>query len=321
MSAFPSGRDGDRPAILVDGRYPDLEKAFAADYRVHVASLDGVAALGEARAAIRALVTAGDRPVMRAVDELPALGLIALIGSGFEGVEHAALRARGVRISHAPGASADDVATHAVALFLAHNRRILAGDGRIRAGLWRGLEDGPAIRSASNLRAGVVGLGRIGAGIAGRLEAFGCDLAWWGPRLKPDAPWPRSATLNDLAAWSDVLFLALRAGAATDGLVDAGVIEALGPGSLIVNVSRGSVIDENALLAALGVGQVGAALDVFRGEPDIDPRWSAAPNTVLTPHCAARGDGTRATMLAMVRDNLERFFAGRPLAQPVPGGA
>ncbi|MDB5445147.1 MAG: 2-hydroxyacid dehydrogenase [Phenylobacterium sp.] len=306
--------------VMLDGRFADFAQAFSADYDVVVSTLDKVAELGARRSEVAALVTAGDRPVLGAADQLPNLGLVALIGSGFEGIEVAPLRARGVEVTNAAGANAEDVATHAVALLLGLNRSLVEDDARVRAGLWRSGGRLGQMRSMGSLKVGVAGLGAIGLAIVKRLQPFGCELAWWGPRPKPEAPLPRLPSLEALAAWSDVLVLALRADASNTGLVDGAILRALGPQGMLVNISRGSVVDEAQLMAALRVGELGgAALDVFAQEPVTDTRWRDTPNTLLTPHCAGAGDAARRQMIAMVRENLDRFLSGRPLASPVPG--
>jgi len=154
--------------------------------------------------------------------------------------------------------------------------------------------------------------------VARRAEAFGLNVSWWGPREKPEAPWPRARDLLALAAASDILVVACRASAETVGLISGPVIDALGAEGLLVNVSRGQVVDEDALIAALKAGRLGmAALDVFQTEPTPAERWEGVPNTVLTPHTAGATSGAVPKMVALTRENLRRFFAGEPLANPV----
>lgn len=272
----------------------------------------------EAVGLIRALVVAGEFPVERALAEsLPNLGLIACFTAGYDGVDLAWARARGLAVTHSPGVNHEDVADHALGLMLAAWRRILAGDRAVREGLWTPGEK-MSSPSLTGRRVGVVGLGDIGSAIARRCEAFGLTVAWWGPREKPDAPWPRAASLLDLARESDILFIACRASGETRGLVSADVIEALGPHGLLVNVSRGQVVDEEALIAALKSGALGGAgLDVFQTEPTPPERWADVPNTVLTPHTAGATAAAVPKMVALTRENLRRFFAGEPLVNPV----
>jgi lactate dehydrogenase-like 2-hydroxyacid dehydrogenase len=272
----------------------------------------------EAVGTIRALVVAGEFPVDRGLAEsLPALGLIACFTAGYDGIDLAWARERGLKVSHSPGVNHEDVADHAVGLILAAWRRIAEGDRAVRAGTWKAtaktITPGLAGRSL-----GIVGLGVIGAAVARRASVFGLQVAWWGPREKPDAPWPRAASLEALAAASDILVVAARAIDETRGLVGRSVIEAIGPGGLLVNVSRGQLVDEDALIAALQAGTLGAAaLDVFTQEPTPPARWAGVPNTVLTPHTAGATAAAVPKMVALTRENLRRFFAGEDLANPV----
>ncbi|HEV7159074.1 MAG TPA: 2-hydroxyacid dehydrogenase [Caulobacteraceae bacterium] len=272
----------------------------------------------EAVATIRAMVVAGEFPLDKHLaDSLPNLGLIACFTSGFDGVDIAWAKERGLSVSHSPGVNHDDVADHAMGLVLAAWRRIVDGDRQVRAGVWK-----PTAKlitaSLGGRRLGIVGLGLIGAAVARRAEAFSLAIAWWGPREKPDAPWPKASSLEDLARDSDILVIACRAGPDTVGLIDKAVIEAVGPDGLLVNVSRGQVIDEDAVIEALADGRLGAAaLDVFQQEPTPPERWRETPNVVLTPHTAGATDAAAPRMVALTRENLRRFFAGEPLANPV----
>jgi phosphoglycerate dehydrogenase-like enzyme len=165
---------------------------------------------------------------------------------------------------------------------------------------------------------GVAGLGKIGAAIARRAAGIGMDVAWYDPYPKPDVPWPSASTLEDLARRSDVLVLAVPGGGGTDGLINAEVLEALGPRGWFINVSRGSAVDETALIEALETGRIaGAGLDVFATEPGIDPRFLTLPNVVLTPHYASITNEAREEIVALILQNIERFLSG----QPIPNAA
>lgn len=271
------------------------------------------------RAAVRAMAHAGDIHLSpEFLESLPSLGLIACVGAGYDGVDVAWCRARGIEVTNAAGLNADDVADQAIGLMLAGWRNILRGDRAIRAGEWREAHRNPASRSLTGRRFGVAGLGAIGAAGARRAEAFGLEVAWWGPRPKP-APWPRKDSLLELAEWSDILLVASRANAENHGMISREVIEAVGPKGMIVNVARGSVVDEDALIAALKDGRLGhAGLDVFAEEPTPPARWADVPNTVLTPHSGSTTLETIPRLLARTVENLRLFFAGRPVATPVP---
>jgi lactate dehydrogenase-like 2-hydroxyacid dehydrogenase len=189
----------------------------------------------------------------------------------------------------------------------------------IRDGRWRENHRSSASTSLTGRRFGVVGLGAIGAASARRAQAFDLDVAWWGPRPKPNSPWPRMESLPALAAWSDILLVACRANAGNRGMVSREVIEAVGPDGMLVNVARGSVVDEDALIAALKAGRLGrAGLDVFAQEPTPIDRWRDVPNVVLTPHSGSTTAETIPRLVARTIENLRLFLAGRPVAHPVP---
>ncbi len=263
----------------------------------------------EAVGVIRAMVVAGEFPIDKALAEsLPNLGLIAFFTAGYDGLDLDWARARGFKVSHSPGVNHEEVADHAMGLILAAWRRIVEGDRVVRAGGWTSSEK-TSSPSLGGRRLGIVGLGAIGAALAARAERFGLEIAWWGPREKPDAPWPRARDLASLAAESDILAISCRASEETRGLVSRNILEALGPGSLLVNISRGQVVDEDALIAALRDGRLGgAALDVYQSEPTTAERWADVPNTVLTPHTAGAASDALPKMLAHnPRKHLRRF--------------
>lgn len=268
---------------------------------------------------LQALVAAGEHGFDHSFYEaMPALELVACVSVGYDAYVPAFLKGRGVAMSHAASLNADDVADHAVGSALASWRIIVEGDRRLRAGEWTPSYRGPLRPSLKGRKVGIVGLGAIGLAIAKRLEAFGVEIAWWGPRAKPDAAYPFVANLTDLATASDILFVACRADTSNAGLISKGVIEALGPEGLLVNVARGSVLDEDALIGALKSGALGmAALDVFIEEPTPPSRWADVPNTVLTPHTAGSTAGVIPAMIGQMVENLRRHFAGEALLSPV----
>jgi lactate dehydrogenase-like 2-hydroxyacid dehydrogenase len=272
----------------------------------------------EAVGVIEALVVAGEFEVdKRLAESLPKLGLIACFTAGYDGVDLAWARRRGLKISHSPGVNFEDVADHAIGLMLAAWRRIAEGDRQLRSGGWRAKEK-MLTPSLGGHKLGIVGLGAIGEAVARRAAAFDLSVSWWGPREKPEAPWPRAESLLALAQASDILVVAAKADDETRGLISKEVIEVLGPKGLLVNISRGQVVDEDALIAALKAGRLGmAALDVFQTEPTMAERWADVPNTVLTPHTAGATTGAIPKMMALTLENLRRFFAGKPLVNPV----
>lgn len=273
----------------------------------------------EQAAQTRAVVHAGEialEPEFLAT--LPALGLIACVSVGYDGVNVPAAREKGVEVTHAKGLNADDVADHALGLLIAGWRNIVVGDRVVREGGWR---DGDRMGARAGLRGrkvGIMGLGAIGEAVAVRAQAFGMEIAWWGPRAKPDAPWPRADSLLSLAAASDILVIASRADENNRRAVDRAIIEAVGPRGMIVNVARGSIIDEDALIAALKDGRLGrAGLDVFETEPTPVARWTDVPNVVLTPHTAGGTVDSIPRMIGQALENVRLFLAGEPVMSPV----
>ncbi len=311
--------DPAKPTVLLAPGLGGLRRLFEGSYTVLEQPKEGVAAFcaGDGQP-VRAIVTMGSTPVQPEVAALPHLGLVAVIGSGFEEIDVRGLRARGVEVTHSPNANHEDVADQAVGLMIAEVRKIAVGDRRVRAGEWIKDKHPPPTRSIKTLKVGIVGLGAIGLAIAERLAPFGCTVAWWGPRPKPDAAWPRAETLLKLAEESDVLMIAHRADETNKGLIGADVLSALGPRGVLVNIARGSAVDEVALIAALKSGALGgAALDVFEEEPTPAGRWRDVPNVVMTPHTGGGGDASLRSMTGMVAENLRRYFAREPLANPV----
>jgi lactate dehydrogenase-like 2-hydroxyacid dehydrogenase len=270
------------------------------------------------RANVRAILHAGEfKLTPEDLAALPALGLIACVSVGYDGVDVAWCRARGIEVTHANGLNAEDVADHAIGLIIAAWRNIPGGDALVREGRWRHEDRMTPQPSLNNRKLGIVGLGNIGAAVARRAEALRLKVSWWGPRDKP-APWPRAETLLALAQNSDILVIASRAEASNRGLISREIIDAVGPTGVIVNVARGSLIDEAALIAALKDGRLWrAALDVFETEPTPGARWADVPNTVLTPHTAGSSTEAVPLMVAQAIDNVRRFLDGAPVASPV----
>ena len=272
----------------------------------------------EAAHDIRALVVAGEFPLDKPlIESLPNLQLIACFTSGYDRIDVAWCRARGLAVTHAPGVNHEDVADHALGLILAARRQIAAGDRALRAGGWT-VDAKTITPSLNGQRLGVVGLGHIGEAVARRAEVLRMAVKWWGPRDKA-AAWPRAGSLRELARDSDILVVACKADDGNVGLISQEVIEALGPDGLLVNVARGQLVDEAALIAALKDGRLGqAALDVFEDEPTDAARWAGVPNTVLTPHTGGATTEAVQGMLMLLMQNLQAAFAGEPLKTPVP---
>ena len=307
----------DRPAILIMQRHLAPLSAFLEGTYDVYRFWEGPPA--EAAQAIGAVVVAGEFPLDKAlIESLPNLGLIACFTSGYDGIDVDWCRARGLPVTHAPAVNHEDVADHALGLILAARRAIASGDRDLRAGLWTP-ESKTITPSLKGQRVGIVGMGLIGQAVAERCAALRMQVAWWGPREKPELAWPRAEGLVELARGSDILVVACKADETNRGLISAEVIEALGPTGLLVNVARGQLVAEAAVIDALRDGRLGqAALDVFAEEPTSAERWADVPNTVLTPHTAGATSEAVQGMLMLLLANLAAHFAGESLRTPVP---
>ncbi|EOI3552915.1 2-hydroxyacid dehydrogenase [Cronobacter turicensis] len=268
---------------------------------------------------ITALVTNGEAVVTRAfIAQLPALSLIAVFGVGYDGVDVAAARERGIAVTHTPGVLTDDVADLAIGLMLATSRRIVAAQKFIEQGGWQ--QGGFTwTRKVSGARLGIFGMGRIGQAIARRAQAFDMAISYTGRQPHSALPYRFVPDLQQLAQESDFLMLCAPGGDATRGVVNAAVLEALGPQGILINIARGSVVDEAALIAALERGAIaGAGLDVFTDEPNVPAALQQRDNVVITPHMASATWETRREMSRLVLENVNAWCAGEPLITPVP---
>lgn len=269
---------------------------------------------------IAVVLTGGGEGIDAAtIDALPDLKLIAVCAVGYDKVDVAHAHARGIAVTNTPDVLTDDVADLAIGLMIATARRLPAMDQYVRTGRWAREGAPPLTTRLSGKRIGILGLGRIGHAIARRAEPFGGEIAYYSRGPKADAPWRYAADPVALAASVDVLVVATAGGAATRGLVDKAVIDALGPAGMLINIARGSVVDEEALVSALVEGRLGGAgLDVFAHEPNVPEALMSLENVVLIPHLGSATRETRAAMARLVIDNVDAFFAGRPLLTPVP---
>src|SRR6478752_5625027 len=272
----------------------------------------------EALSPVRAMITAGGTPLGGGMmDMMPKLGAIVCYGTGYDGVDLAAAAKRNITLGHSPGANAASVADIAVTLMLAAARRLLAADEYVRSGSWAGAKPSPMMRPQAGMlgrRIGVYGMGEIGRKIAARVASFETEVGYFS-RSKHDVPYQYLPTLEALAEWCSVLMIAVRAGSDTHHAVDASILRKLGKDGYVVNISRGSVIDQQALVAALAEESIaGAGLDVYEEEPHPPDALTAFPNVVLTPHLGGHTIESHVAMQDCVIANLEAFFAGKPLA-------
>jgi hydroxypyruvate reductase 2 len=312
-----------KPEILVPGTLsPHVMERLKSFATVHdlAETADRAAFLRATGERIRAIATTNFHGAPTAlIDACPKLELISSIGVGTDSlnVEHA--RARGIQVANTPDVLNDDVANMAVMLLLAGTRRFVAYDRYAREGRWACEGDPPLTRSIAGKPIGIVGMGRIGRVIADKLKAFHCRIAYAARRERTDLPYRYYRDVAELARDSMALVVIVPGGKETENLVDRRVMEALGPDGLLVNVARGSVVDEKALIAVLREGKLGgAALDVFVDEPNIPPALREMENVVLQPHQASATVETRRAMADLMVDNLVAHFEGRPLISPLP---
>ena len=307
--------------ILVVGNFfpsvlEDLKSAFDV---LHIESREALADVDDsALANIEGMATFGWAP-SDVIDRMPKLQLISSFGVGYDGVaaDHAA--SKGVIVTHTPNVLNDDVANTTIMLILATMRRIVEQDKYLRAGRWVKDGNAPLTRSIAGKTVGIVGLGRIGEAIAHKLSVFNCETVYHSRNKKPDVNYKYYGNLIEMAQDCDVLIAITPGGPATNKLINKDVMEALGPEGTLINVARGSVVDETEMVKALQDGRLGAAgLDVFEDEPNVPAELMAMDNVVLTPHVASATWETRQAMSDLVVENLITYFEDGRAVTPVP---
>lgn len=313
-----------QPEVLAVARLspllvPQLDAAFTMHHLLHQTDPAAFAAVAPR---IRGIAGSGESKVTaELIAQLPALEIISVFGVGYDGVDVAAAKARGVMVTHTPDVLNDDVADLAMGLMLGAARQLPQADRYVREGRWLN-GPMPLARKVSGGRLGIVGMGRIGKAIANRGLAFGMSVAYTARSAKSDLPFRFFADAKALAAESDFLVIITPGGAGTRKLINAEVLAALGKGrgeGIIVNVARGSVIDEAALIDALERGVIaGAGLDVFEDEPRVPERLRNIPHVALAPHIGSATQATRQAMADLAFENLTRHFAGQAVKTPVP---
>lgn len=267
---------------------------------------------------LRGIVATGQSVVTRElIARLPKLEIISVLGAGYDGIDMKAAREHNVCVTHTPGVSSEDIADFAMALLLSAARQVVAADRFVRRGDWA-LGRYPLTPRVFGGRIGIVGLGRIGRAVAARAQAFGMEIAYTGRAPKPDVAYRWCSDARTLAAEVDYLVVCASGGAATRALIDAAVLAALGPSGVLVNIARGSIVDEAALVEALRERRILAAgIDVFWDEPRVPDALLALDNVVLTPHMAGTTGATVQAMLDLTFDNLAAHFTGQPVLTPV----
>jgi lactate dehydrogenase-like 2-hydroxyacid dehydrogenase len=310
-----------KPQILQVGPYPEwdqgpLDQAF--QMHRYFEAVDKAAFLDRIGPQIQAIATRGELGANAAmIAACPNLALISVYGVGYDAVDLAACRARGIQVTNTPNVLNEECADLGVAMMLCLARCVIGAETWVRDGSWANKGAFPLQRRVWGQRAGILGLGRIGMEVGKRLAGFGMDIAYCA-RTKKDVPWEFVSDPVALAERSDFLFVTAIANASTRHIVNADVIAALGESGMLINISRAGNIDEDALLTALETGRLGsAALDVFEGEPAINPRFLTLKNVLLQPHHASGTFETRKAMGDMVRGNLMAHFAGKPLLSQV----
>ncbi len=307
--------------ILVTAPLPPfLYEPLKSDYRTHdyAAAPDPPGLLAQEGAGVRGLVQGGGTVTPTTLlDALPGLEIISVFGVGYDGVPIDYCRGRRIKVTNTPDVLTDDVADVAVALVMMTGRGFVRLNRFVHAGLWE--KRTPELRTRlSGKRAGIVGLGRIGKAIAARLSVLGMAVSYTG--RKPQAvPYTFVPDVRALAQSADFLVVACPGGAATRHLIDAEVLAALGAKGTIVNIARGSIIDEPALVDALQKGVIkGAGLDVFADEPRIPPALLAMDNVVLLPHVGSATRETRQAMADLCKANLDAWFTKRTTVTLIP---
>jgi len=305
------------PEIVVTSRIPPflttgLQERYVVHERDHIRDL-------QVFGRVRALVGGGESKIDAGYMALfPALEIISVCGVGYDGVDVAAAKKRGIMVTHTPDVLNDDVADLALGLLLAVARKIPQADRFTRNADWL---DGPfqLTRKLTGAKLGIVGMGRIGQAIAKRAAAFDMDISYNCRNPRNDVPYKYVASLVALATEVDFLVAITPGGAATKNLINADVLKALGPQGFLVNVARGSVVDQVALIEALQKKMIaGAGLDVFLDEPNVPAELRKLDNVVLTPHIASGTVETRKAMSALALANLDAHMAGQPVKTPVP---
>ena len=250
---------------------------------------------------------------------LPQLEIVASFGVGYDHIDAAAAAKRGIVVTHTPGVLTEEVADTALGLLLCTVRELPQAERYLRAGKWLEREYPLTKASLRNRSVGLVGMGRIGRAIARRLEAFGVPIAYHARQPRPDLAYRHYPDLIEMARAVDVLLVIVPGGPTTRNLIDAKVLEALGPEGILINMARGSVVDEPALIEALKQGKIMAAgLDVFAKEPHVPKELIAMENVVLFPHLGSASKFTREKMDQLMVDNILAWAAGKPPLTPVP---
>ena len=311
-----------KPHILAFETFDDWDSAPLNElFTVHQFPASGVPSdlPGEVTEQIRAFAFKGHSSLGADImDAFPNLGLVANYGVGYDTIDVAHATSKGIKVTNTPDVLTNDVADLAVGMLLALNRGIPGASDWVTSGQWASAGAYPLQRTLSGASVGIAGLGRIGRAIGNRLQGFETDIHYYARSQKDTSGWTYHDNLVSLAEQSDIFIVAVSDGPDTLKIISANVISAVGPDGLLINIARGSTMDEEALISALRNKQIrGAALDVFNNEPNIDSRFAQLDNVLLQPHHSSGTIETRKQMGALQRENLIAFFDGKPLLTPV----
>ena len=306
--------------LMVGGFFDSVERDLSRHFEVTaVGSTDEAKAMDDATLGQFAGMASFGWGPADFLDRMAGLKLLSSFGVGYDGIDAKHAAGKGITVTHTPDVLNDDVANLAIALTLMTQRRLAQQDAYVRQGRWAKEGNYPLQTSIRGKMVGMVGLGRIGKAIADKLSVFGCDVAYHGRRKQDDVDLAYFGDLTEMAKAADVLIVITPGGAATHHLIDAQVMEALGPKGCLVNVARGSVVDQEALVAALADGRLGSAgLDVFDDEPNVPEALYAMDNVTLTPHTASATWETRQAMADLVVENLVEGLINGRVKTPVP---
>jgi lactate dehydrogenase-like 2-hydroxyacid dehydrogenase len=301
---------------------PSLAETLASQHHASILpdGADRDSFLAEHASSVEIAVTSGRIGVgTELMEALPTLQAVINFGVGYDTTDVKMARARDVLVSNTPDVLTDCVADLAIGLTIDVMRGISAADRYVRRGAWPVEGNWPFMHRMSGKRVGILGLGRIGSAIATRFEAFGCPIAYHQRTELSDGVYRYCSSAKELAEWSNILVIAASGGASTHGLVDHDVLAALGGDGYLINIARGSVVDEDALVSMLTSGAIaGAGLDVFADEPKVPEALFGLDNVVVLPHIGSGTHETRAAMSQLVLDNLDQFLRDGTLLTPVP---
>jgi lactate dehydrogenase-like 2-hydroxyacid dehydrogenase len=312
-----------KPEILYIGSFPEATvKLLNDNFKVHHFAklpIPAEAFTPGAAKLIRGIATEANRGVTREMmDRFSNVEVITVFGVGTDAVDLKAAKEKNIPVTNTPDVIAPEVADLAIGMMLASARQIVMGEKYVRDGSWAAKGPIPLGRCVGRKTCGVIGLGGIGRAIADRAAAFRMRVIYQGPRKKADAPYEYFADPVELARQSDYLMVACKGGEETRHLVSKAVIEAVGPTGTLINVARGTVVDELAMIEALKTGKLGfAALDVFENEPNVSKDLLALPNVLVQPHHGSATVETRTEMGQLMFDNMAAHFAGKPLVTPL----